>query len=95
MCGKMGDNEIDSMKNMMRMSIYFVIADVFEIDAMDLEETTELDKDLQSTAEMKSRLCESVKNMFNGFDLTLGNNTSVKEVVEQIMMNNENSLLHL
>jgi len=94
MCGKMGDNEIDSMKNMMAMSVYFVIADAFEIDAMDLEETTGLDKDLNSTKEMKSRLCESVKDMFNGFDLKLGVNTSVKEVVDQIVMNDGNGLLH-
>jgi polyhydroxyalkanoate synthesis regulator protein len=94
MCGKMGDNEIDSMKNMMAMSVYFVIADAFEIDAMDLEETTGLDKDLKSTKEMKSRLCESVKDMFNGFDLKLGVNTSVKEVVDQIVMNDENGVLH-
>ena len=94
MCGKMGENEIDSMKNMMTMSVYFVIADALEIDAMDLEETTRLDKDLQSTEEMKGRLCDSVKDMFNGFDLKLGVNTSVKEVVDQIVMNDNNRLLH-
>ncbi len=94
MCGKMGENEVDSMKNIMTMCVYFVIADVLEVDIMDLEATTNLDKDLHCTVEMKRQLSTTMKDMFNGFSLEFEPDMSVKEVINQVMVNNENRVLH-
>lgn len=32
MCGKLGNNEIESMQNMMSMAVYSILADIFDVD---------------------------------------------------------------
>jgi len=85
MCGKMGNNEVESMQNMMAMSVYFVIADAFDIDAMDIEPNLNLETDLHMTTETKQDLSESVMDMFNGrrLDFTAINN--VQDIIDQIV----------
>jgi len=85
MCGKMGNNEIDSMQNMMAMSVYFVIADAFDIDAMDIEPNNDLEKDFHMTSENKHDLSESVEDMFNGCQLDFTEIHNVQDVVDQIV----------
>jgi len=85
MCGKMGNNEIDSMQNMMAMSVYFVIADAFDIDAMDIEPNDDLEKDFHMTQVIKQDLSESVEDMFNGCQLDFTEIHNVQDVVDQIV----------
>jgi len=85
MCGKMGNNEIDSMQNMMAMSVYFVIADAFDIDAMDIEPNDDLEKDFHMTSVIKQDLSESVEDMFNGCQLDFTEIHNVQDVVDQIV----------
>ncbi len=85
MCGKMGNNEIDSMKNMMAMSVYFVIADAFDIDAMDIEPSNNLEKDFHMTQESKQELSELVIDMFDGRQLDFTAIHNVQDVVDQIV----------
>jgi acyl carrier protein len=84
MCGKMGNNEIDTMKNMMAMSVYFIIADTFDIDAMDIEPNNRLEKDLHMTAEIKQDLNNVVIDMFNGCQLDFSAIDNVQDIVDQI-----------
>jgi hypothetical protein len=37
MCGKLGTSEVDTIKNMMTMTVYFVLADIFDLDVMDIK----------------------------------------------------------
>lgn len=90
----MGKNEVDSMKNMMTMAVYYVVADVFDVDAMDLDATTDLDKDLHVTPAMQIELYESVGEMFNGFKLDLQQAHSVQEIVDQIVTIEQNLTIH-
>ncbi len=85
MCGKMGNNEVESMQNMMAMSVYFVIADAFDIDAMDIEPNLNLDKDLHMTTENKQELSESVMDMFNGRQLDFTAINNVQDIIDQIV----------
>jgi len=85
MCGKMGNNEIDSMQNMMAMSVYFVIADAFDIDVMDIEPNDDLEKDFHMTQVIKQDLSESVEDMFNGCQLDFTEIHNVQDVVDQIV----------
>lgn len=94
MCGKMGENEVDSMKNMMTMAVYYVVADVFDVDAMDLDAATDLEKDLHVTPAMQIELYESVGEMFNGFKLDLQHAHSVQEIVDQIVTIEQNLTIH-
>ena len=43
MCGKLGTSEVDTIKNMMTMTVYFVLADIFDLDVMDMFNGCELD----------------------------------------------------
>ncbi len=85
MCGIMGNNEVDSMKNMMAMSVYFIIADAFDLDAMDIEPSNDLEKDFHMTSETKQNLSELVVDMFAGRQLDFSSIHNVQDVVDQIV----------
>jgi acyl carrier protein len=84
MCGKMGTNEIDTMKNMMAMSVYFIIADTFDIDAINIEPENNLEKDLHMTSETKQELNDMVIDMFDGRQLDFSTIHNVQDIVDQI-----------
>ena len=85
MCGIMGNNEVDSMKNMMAMSVYFIIADAFDLDAMDIEPNNDLEKDFHMTSKTKQDLSELVVDMFAGRQLDFTSTHNVQDVVDQIV----------
>ena len=94
MCGKMGKNEVDSMKNMMTLAVYYVVADVFDVDAMDLDVTTDFYKDLHSSQAMQNKLYESVSDMFNGLKLDGMHSHTVQDIVDQVVSIEENVTVH-
>jgi hypothetical protein len=93
MCGKMGHDEVDSMQNMMAMSAYFVIADALDIDAMDLDGEQDLEKDFHLTDNERQQLSESISDMFNGLELDFSRIHQVKDIVDQVISQN-NEVLH-
>ncbi len=92
MCGKMGHNEIESMQNMMAMSAYFVIAEVLDIDAMELEDKQDLDHDLHLTEKKRQLLSDSIEDMFNGLKLDFSKIHQIKDIVAQVINQNVNTL---
>lgn len=94
MCGKIGDNEIESMQNMMAMSVYFIIADTFDVDAMDIEADNDLQKDLHMTNKIKHELNESFMDMFNGYQLDFSKIHKVQDIVDQIVTVELNNSIH-
>jgi acyl carrier protein len=84
MCGKMGTNEIDTIKNMMAMSVYFIIADTFDIDAIDIEPDNNLENDLHMTSETKQELNNLVIDMFDGCKLDFSTIHNVQDIVDQV-----------
>ncbi len=89
MCGKMGQDEVDSMQNMMAMSAYFVIADALDIDAMELEGEQDLEKDFRLTESERQLLSESISDMFNGLELDFSQIHQVKDIVDQVIKESE------
>ncbi len=92
MCGKMGNNEIDSMQNMMAMSAYFVIADVLDIDAMELEDQQDLERDFHLTEKERQLLSDSIEDMFNGLTLDFSKIHQIKDIVDQVISQSVNTL---
>jgi hypothetical protein len=86
MCGKMGVSEVDTIKNMMTMTVYFVLADIFDLDIMDIESSFDLEKDLHITSDLKALLSEAVMDMFNGLELNFTTIHNVQDIVEQIVI---------
>ena len=85
MCGKMGVTEVDTIKNMMTMAVYFVLADIFDLDVMDIEPSFDLEKDLHITDDHKALLSGAVIDMFNGCELDFSTMHKVQDVIEQIV----------
>jgi len=94
MCGKMGNSEVDTIKNMMSMSVYYVIADCFDMDAMELEPYNALDNDFHMTTEVKSLLSESITDMFNGHQLEFATIHTVQDIVDQVINTTMSDLIH-
>jgi len=92
--GKIGENEIESMQNMMAMSVYFIIADTFDVDAMDIDADNDLQKDLHMTSEIKHELNESFMDMFNGHQLDFSKIHKVQDIVDQIVTVELNNSIH-
>ncbi len=80
----MGNSEIDTMKNMMAMSVYYIIADAFDIDAMDIEPKDSLENDLHMTDQSKQELNDLVIDMFNGQRLDFSTIRNVQDIVDQV-----------
>ncbi len=93
MCGKVGIDEVDSMKNMMAMSVYFLLSDVLELDLMAFDADLELDRDLKVTNENKRTLNETVMDLFNGCILDFSKITTLQDVVDQVI-NHSRPVLH-
>jgi len=94
MCGKIGKDAIESMQNMMSMSVYYVIADCLDVDAMDLEPNEDLDNDLHMTDAMKSLLSESIIDMFNGRQLDYSTIHNIQDVVNQVITTELHESIH-
>ena len=90
MCGKFGVDAIDSMKNMMTMSLFFVIADVLDVDAMELE----ADQELLMSEPLKQILHESVMEMFNGCELDFSKIHSIQDIVIQVLDQEVKPVIH-
>ncbi len=85
MCGKMGKDELDSVKNMMTMSAYFVIAEALDMDVMDLD----VSKELNLTETARKELNDKVMDMFNGRKLDFDKIHKLEDVVNQIIRQDE------
>ncbi len=94
MCGKIGHNEIGSMKNMMAMSAYFVIAEALDIDAMELEGKQDLERDFHLTEKKRQLLSDSIENMFNGLKLDFSKIHQIKDIVDQVISSQNIDTLH-
>jgi len=84
MCGKMGNNEVESIQNIMSMAVYWVIADVFEIDTDQLNPQSNLRADFNMTTEIQHRLNESIREMFNDVCVDFSRVETVQDIVEQV-----------
>ncbi|WP_214657286.1 hypothetical protein [methane-oxidizing endosymbiont of Gigantopelta aegis] len=77
---------------MMAMSAYFVIAEVLDIDAMELEDKQDLDHDLHLTEKKRQLLSDSIEDMFNGLKLDFSKIHQIKDIVAQVINQNVNTL---
>lgn len=84
MCGKMGNNEIESVQNMMSMAVYFVIADALDVDAEELLPNSDLKADLGMTLATQDRLDHAIMDMFNNAHVDFNRATTVQDIINQV-----------
>ena len=93
----MDEKEIDSVKNMITMSVYFIIADTLDIDMLNLQPDTELVKDLNLDSHKIAELTKSIMASFDNLKLDFSLIQSVQDIVDQVLLSNliqPNSTLH-
>lgn len=84
MCGKLGNNEIETMQNMMSMAVYFVLADTFELDIDEISPDNDLYADFGMTPSIQSRLDDSIMDMFDQKKIDFSRIKTVQDVVNQL-----------
>ena len=93
----MDEKEIDSVKNMITMSVYFIIADTLDIDMLNLQPDTELVKDLNLDSHKIAELTKSIMASFDNLKLDFSLIQNVQDIVDQVLLSNliqPNSTLH-
>ncbi len=94
MRGNTSINEIESVNNLLTLSVYFTIADCLDLDAMTLQADDDLRKDLAMTDIQQQTLFESVKDQFEGEQLDFSVIQTVQDMVDQLVTYNEYQRLH-
>ena len=84
MCGKLGNNEVESLQNMMSMAVYFVLADTFDMDFDDIIPNSNLKTDLGMTSSIQTQLDESIMDMFNQVKVDFSQIKTVQDIVDQV-----------
>ena len=85
MCIKIGDDELETVKALMTMSLNAVILDVFDLDLDDLELELSLTKDLGMDAEKQLELAEMIDDMFDGLVIDFNVTDTLEELFEVII----------
>jgi acyl carrier protein len=84
MCGKLGNNEVETVENMMSMVVCMVIADTFETDMDTLQPDTALIADLGMTKKLQRELKSALCDMFDDAKMDFKKITTVQDVIEQV-----------
>ena len=88
MCIKAGNDELDSVKALMTMSLNALIAEVFDKDPEDLELSLSLTGDLGMNSEKQQELEQLIDEYFDGLSIDFSENDSL-EALFQTVVNSE------
>lgn len=86
MCIRAGNNELESVKNLMGMSLMAVIAESLQLDIDAIDETQHLTNDLQMDAAGKKRLEAMIAEVFDGLRLNLNTTPTVGVLLDKVVM---------
>ncbi len=85
MCFKIGDNEFETVKGLMTMTVYSVISDVLNVDLEDIEAHSHLVKDLGMTEQTRKLLIQSIVDMFDDLVVDLSSDSLVQDIIDQVL----------
>lgn len=86
MCIRAGSNELESMKNLMGMSLMAVVAESLDADIDDIAETTHLVRDLHMDSEGKQRLELMIAEVFDELQVNLNTTPTVGALLDKVVM---------
>ncbi len=86
MCIRAGSNELESVKNLMGMSLMAVIAESLECDIDEVDETRHLVNDLKMDSEGKARLEAMIADVFDGLAINLNTTPTVGALLDKVVM---------
>ena len=86
MCIRAGSNELESVKNLMAMSLMAVIAESLEVDIDAIEERSSLRQDLGMDEAGRVQLEQMIADYFDGLVLNLDTIPTVGVLLERVVM---------
>ncbi|NOQ80420.1 MAG: hypothetical protein GQ546_13595 [Gammaproteobacteria bacterium] len=77
MCVKVGNDELDSVKALMTMSLNALIAEVFDVELDEIDRNLSLSRDLGMDSEKENELNELIEEYFDGLVINFTKNDSL------------------
>lgn len=85
MCIRAGSNELESVKNLMGMSLMAVVADALETDIENVSEESRLVEDLHMDSSSEEALEEMIEDIFDGLNVKVHNTSTVSELLDRVV----------
>lgn len=85
MCLKVGKDEIDTIRNLMRMSMMVLLSELFDIDIEEISEDARLVEDLKLDKTKAARLNELIAEYFDGLQIDLNDTPTVDSLLDKIV----------
>ena len=86
MCIRAGSNELESVKNLMGMSLMAVIAESLEADIEEIAEDSHLVNDLRMDGAGKQRLTQMIAEVFDKLQVNLNTTPTVGALLDKVVM---------
>ena len=85
MCFKIGDDELETVKGLMTMTVYSVISDVLNVDLENIEPQSNLAKDLGMNDKSQKALSLSIMEMFDDLVVDFSPDSCVQNIIDQVL----------
>lgn len=86
MCIRAGSNELESVKNLMGMSLMAVVADALHTDIENVTEEAHLVEDLHMDSASEEALEEMIEDVFNGLHVNVQKTPTVSELLDRVVL---------
>lgn len=93
MCIKAGNDELDSVKNLMLMALRAAIAQALDVELEDIEPEVRLVADLGMDAEKGEELVELVADTFDGLTIDLETIETIGDLYECVVLHEFRDLI--
>jgi hypothetical protein len=85
MCIKAGNDELDSVKALMTMSLNALIAEVFDVELDEIDRNLSLSRDLGMDSEKENELNELIEEYFDGLVINFTKNDSLDALFQTLI----------
>lgn len=86
MCIRAGSNELESVKNLMGMSLMAVVAEALEAEIDEIDESSHLINDLQMDSSGRQRLEAMIAEVFDEQQVNLNTTPTVGALLDKVVM---------
>lgn len=86
MCIRAGINELESVKNLMGMSLKAVVADALHTDIESIFDNSRLVEDLHMSANDEHVLEEMIADIFDGLQIDIQKTPTVGALLDEVVM---------
>jgi hypothetical protein len=85
MCLKVGKDEMDTMRNLMRLSLLILVSDTFDVDIDEVSGDARLVEDMKLDKIKANRLSNLIAEYFDGLQIDLNETPTVDTLLDKIV----------